>query len=269
MAVVILTSATGSPGTTTTALGLTLSWPRDVLLADCDREPSQAIQAGYLRGLDHAGRGLHAIARLNRERQPVAPHLLQSSLPLEREETDLARFFLPGFSHPGAVRLFDHVWAELAAAFSRLGETGVDVIVDAGHIGRDGLPLSLLAEADAVCVVTRSGLRALASTRLYLPVLRDQLDSLPAARPLGMMLVGSGRPYGAAEIVTQFDIPCWGEIPWHERHAAVLSDGADEPRRFPDTTLMNQFRVIATRLTERLGHERAVRRQLNEGLHHV
>ena len=149
MAVVILTSATGSPGTTTTALGLTLSWPRDVLLADCDREPSQAIQAGYLRGLDHAGRGLHAIARLNRERQPVAPHLLQGSLPLEREETDLARFFLPGFSHPGAVRLFDHVWAELAAAFSRLGETGVDVIVDAGHIGRDGLPLSLLAEADA------------------------------------------------------------------------------------------------------------------------
>lgn len=259
MAVVVLTSATGSPGTTTAAVGLTLSWPRDVLLADCDREPSQAVQAGYLRGVDHGGRGLGAVARLNRERQPVAPHLLRVSLPLDREETDLARHFLPGFSHPGAVGLFDHVWPELATAFARLEETGMDVIVDAGHVGPDGLALPLLAEADAVCLVTRTTLRSLASTRLYLALLREQLDSLPAARPLGMLLVGPGRPYSAAEIVAEFDVPCWGEVPWNERHAAVLSEGAEEPRRFPDTTLMNQLRVIASRLTERVGRHASMR----------
>lgn len=267
MAVVVLTSATGSPGTTTTAVGLTLSWPRDVLLADCDREPSQAIQAGYLGGADLGGRGLAAVARLHRERQPLAPHLLQVSLPLERRETDLARHFLPGFSHPGAVRLFEHVWPELATGFSRLDEAGMDVIVDAGHIGRDGLPLALLAEADAVCLVTRTSLRALASTRLYLGLLREQLDSLPAARPLGMVLVGPDRPYGAAEIVAEFDVACWGEVPFHERHAAVLSDGADEPRRFPDTNLMNQLRVIASRLAERLDHQQSAHH--HPGMQHV
>ena len=36
MAIIVLTSAGGSPGVTSTALGLSLTWPRPVLLADCD-----------------------------------------------------------------------------------------------------------------------------------------------------------------------------------------------------------------------------------------
>lgn len=52
MAVIALASATGAPGVSTAALGLALTWPRHVLLADCDREPAQAVQAGYLRGMD-------------------------------------------------------------------------------------------------------------------------------------------------------------------------------------------------------------------------
>ena len=56
MAVVLLASATGSPGVTTTALGLALAWPRHCLVADCDRDPSQAVQAGYLRGMEPEAR---------------------------------------------------------------------------------------------------------------------------------------------------------------------------------------------------------------------
>ena len=36
MAVVALASASGSPGVTTTALGLALLWPRPVLLVEAD-----------------------------------------------------------------------------------------------------------------------------------------------------------------------------------------------------------------------------------------
>ena len=36
MAVIALTSASGSPGVTTTALGLALLWPRPVLLVEAD-----------------------------------------------------------------------------------------------------------------------------------------------------------------------------------------------------------------------------------------
>ena len=57
MSVIVLTGGPGSPGVTTTSLGLTLCWPGDVMLSDCDRDPAQAIPAGYLRGLDLGGRG--------------------------------------------------------------------------------------------------------------------------------------------------------------------------------------------------------------------
>lgn len=268
MSVIVLTSAGGSPGLTTAALGLALTWPRDVLLADCSREPSQAVQAGYLRGMDAGSRGLSVLARLHREHQPLAANLHQHSIALS-EDDEPQRRFLPGFNHPGTVKLFDQVWSELGSAFSGLGNQGVDVIVDGGPIGCGGLPLSLLSEADAVCLVTRTALRSLAAVRLYLPILQEQLDSLPVERPLGILLVGPGRPYGAAEITAQFGVSCWEEIPWHERHAAVLSEGADPPRRFEDTTLMNRFRVISSRLTERLARESELRHHLTARLQHV
>ena len=135
MAVIVCTGAPGAPGVTTSALGLALTWSRDILLADCDREPSQSIQAGYLRGLDHGGRGLAALARLHRENRPIAPELWRHSIPLD-ESGEVGRRFLPGFSVPAAVRLFDVVWPELSDAFASLDAQGVDVLVDAGTVGR-------------------------------------------------------------------------------------------------------------------------------------
>ena len=66
MTVVALTSAKGSPGVTTTALGLATAWPsvhpnRRVLLAEVDPAGGD-IAAGYLRGEAQAGRGLLALA---------------------------------------------------------------------------------------------------------------------------------------------------------------------------------------------------------------
>lgn len=268
MSVIVVTSATGSPGATTTALGFALTWPRDVLLVDADREPAQSIQAGYLRGADHGGRGLTALVRLHRENRPFGPELHTQSLPLTAEEPDRRRF-LPGFTQPGVVRLFDGVWPELASTLAGLDDRGVDVIVDAGSVGPDGLPLALLAESSTVLFVTRTGLRSLASARLYLPLVRDQLDSLPVSRTLGLVLIGPGRPYGAREISGAFGVDVVAELPWHEKHAAVLSDGADEPRRFADTTLMHQMRAAATRLQENLQEQSLARTFLTRGWEHA
>ena len=132
MAVLVLCSATGSPGVTTTALGLALGWPRDVLLADCDRDPSQAVQAGYLRGMDHGGRGLMALAQVHREGAALATEVWRQALPLTSGE-DTRRRFLPGFASAGASRLFEHVWGALGEAFESLDEGGTDVLVHRQH----------------------------------------------------------------------------------------------------------------------------------------
>lgn len=251
MALIVVTGGPGAPGVTTTALGLALSWPRDVVLADCDREPAQAVPAGYLRGMDHGGRGLTALARVHREERSGAADLWQLTVPLT-DSTKPARRFLPGFSQPAAVRLFDRVWAPLAESLATLETHGVDALVDAGRVGPAGLPLDLLARADAVCFVTRTHLRSLAATRLYLPLLSSQLAQLPVDRALGLVLVGPDRPYSASEVSTQFGVPCWAEVNWSPALAAVLSDGDPEPGRFHHSGFMGQFRKVALDLYQRV-----------------
>lgn len=268
MAVIVCAGAPGAPGVTTSALGLALTWHRDVLLADCDREPSQSVQAGYLRGLDHGGRGLGGLARVHRENRPIPPELWHHTVALTESE-EVQRRFLPGFSLPAAVRLFDVVWPELADAFASLEARGVDVIVDAGTVGRDGLPLPLLARADAVCFFTRTSLRALAGARLYLPMLAEQLAELPVDKPLGLVLVGPERPYSAREISTQFGLECWAEIEWNPALAAVLSDGEPEPKRFAGRSLMSQLRAAGMQLGERITGAREVERALLARAAHV
>jgi len=50
MSLIVLGSASGSPGVSTTALGLALGWPRPVLLVEADPTGASAVASGYLRG---------------------------------------------------------------------------------------------------------------------------------------------------------------------------------------------------------------------------
>lgn len=261
MAVIILTGGPGSPGVTTTALALTLTWPRHVLLADCDRDPAQVVLAGYLRGLDSGGRGLPSVAQAHREGRVLDDELWLHTLPLAEEE-HIERRFLAGFAQPAAVKLFDTLWSRLGEAFGVLDQRGIDVIVDAGRISPAGLPAGLLASADVVLAVTRSSLRSLAALRLHLPTLQDQLQSLPVDLPLGLGIVGPAQPYGTDEIGRQFDTSVWLELPADTKSAAVLSDGEPEPRRFDGQLFMGRARAQAKRLRERVGGLRSSREAL-------
>ncbi|MCB0909871.1 MAG: hypothetical protein KDB63_22470, partial [Nocardioidaceae bacterium] len=62
MAVVALASASGSPGVTTTSLGLALAWPRPVLLVEADPTGGSGILAGFFRGLREYDAGLVEVA---------------------------------------------------------------------------------------------------------------------------------------------------------------------------------------------------------------
>lgn len=261
MAVVVVTSAPGSPGVTTTTLALALSWPRDVLLADCDRDPAQPVLAGYLRGIDSGGRGLASVAQLHREGRSLHEELLRQTLPLT-EGTSPDRRFLAGFAKPQAVRLFDGLWSALGEAFEGLDARGIDVIVDAGRIGAQGLPGGLAIAADAVVALTRSHLRGLAALRLYLPTLREQVVSLATETPLGVGIVGPDSPYSSAEIGSLFDVPVWAEFPDDPKAAAVLLDGASEPRKFRDQMFMGRMRAQAKAISDRITGLRASQKAL-------
>lgn len=245
MAMVLLTSAAGSPGVTTTAVGLARCWPGDTLLVDADRQPTQAILAGFLNGTPAVGRGLTGLARVHRERRSVAGELPLHCVPLGEDPTH-RRIHLPGFSHPGSPALFGPIWPELTDALTALRTGGTNVIVDAGRLG-DGLPAPLLTSADVVLVVTRTSLRALAGVRLYLPQLQQRIEALAVGTQVGLVLVGEGRPYTAKEISRQFGIAVWGSIAHQPRAARVWSDGAAPFGRFEHSALARTVRgTIAT-----------------------
>ncbi len=82
----------------------------------------------------------------------------------------------------------------------------------------------------------------------------EQLDRLPVAPVLGLVLVEPNKPYSSSEIAAQFGTPCWAELERNDKLAAVLSDGAPEPKKFHMSSLMNQYRAMAARLMERVSH---------------
>lgn len=251
MALIVLTSASGSPGVSTSALGLALAWPRPVLLVDADPTGSRSIPAGYLRG----------------GQLPTADTIVDLAVPARQGTLteDLPRMLidLPGSSvqmlcgprrHTQA-RALSGLWEPLAAEFKRLELTGQDVIVDAGRLGLEGSPMPLLLAADLTLLATRSSLPALVAASSWAPTLLDSFTQRAAGANLGALLIGAGRPYRPAEVAKVLGLPVLAALPWDPPSAQVFSEGATPPRRkFEQAPLPRALRsavpAVQTTITE-------------------
>lgn len=217
----VFCSAGGSPGVSTTALGLALTWPSDVLLVDADRTPTLDLQAGYLHAVRVQQRGLSGVLRAYRERSDMAAAVRDNMCELPRagkDDESISRRCLPGFSTLGSVDVFGAVWAPL---LRQVGEFDADALIDAGQIGRHGIPAELVESANRVAVVCRTSLTSLVAARLYTAALAEQV--MPGR--LGLVLVGPGRPYAEAEVAEQFGLPVWAHIAWDQKAAEDLHEG--------------------------------------------
>lgn len=253
MAILLFTSAAGAPGVTTLAIGLSLTWPRAVILADCDPAAPQAVLAGYLRGQSRTGKGLLRVAEAHRDRRSLPEVVMDQTIELA-EDAVHRRLFLPGFSKPGSARLFAPVWADLTDAFARFDEAGIDVLVDAGRIAVDGLPYPLLERCSAVAMVTRTSLRAVAATRMHAATVLEQCRMTATAATAGLIVIGEGRPYSGREIGGLVGLPVLGKIAEDGQHAACLSDGAARPRRFDTSQFARSLRRTASQLGTYVSH---------------
>ena len=239
MSVYLLTAAAHAPGVTSLATALAVNAETPALLVDANREPDQAVLAGYLQGADPGGRGLGGLLQAHREHRPLEGVLASMLLPLGGTAE-----FLPGFAHPGMVALFAQAWADLASALDAAERM---VFVDAGRIGATGLPQPMVAVSSGVLVLTRSDLASLAALRLYLP----QVVEAAGDDRVGLVVVGPGRPYTGTEIRRRFGVPIWGHLAWQPDAAAVYASGAAPGRRHHASAYVVDVRKLATTLAER------------------
>lgn len=252
MAVVALTSAKGSPGVSTTALAMAMTWSRPVLLLEADTAGSSSILPGYFRGGIMHDVGLVDLAMAHRDGD-LLDSVYRSSIPIPG--AGHARL-IPGLSSPVQARTMMQAWEQIAAAMHTMDQHGTDVIIDAGRLGTIGGPMPLLRSADAVILVTRSNLPVIAALRAAIPVLREDLHTNGQGDDvLSLVVVGQGKPYPAKDISDAIDVPTLAVIDFDPTGAEVLSYGSTAPRRYDSSGFARSVRTVTsalgTQLTDR------------------
>jgi len=221
MSVVVLCSASGSPGVTTTAVAMALNWPRPVLLVDADPTGSSGILAGFLRGTTEYEAGLIELAL--------------SPLDVAEALRDVVRPLAPNVSYIAGIRAHTQaaalrdLWEPLSTALADLESSGQDAVVDAGRLGLLGSPQPLLESADLTLLLTRATLPALAAARSWAETVRHPASGW---RHPGVMLVGEGQPYRATEVTKVLGMPVVTDLPDEPDAAGVFHRGAPPPRHF-------------------------------------
>jgi hypothetical protein len=237
MAVIVLASAAGSPGVTTSALGLALTWPRSVLLVEADPTGGSALID--LAWAQREGLLIEALAEL--------------SMPIPDSSASL----LPGIRSHRQAGSLGGLWEPLAAALKGLDRTGRDVIIDAGRLGLIGSPEPLIYAADLMLLVMRSDLVALAAARSWAETLRAGFNELGATARARALLVGERRPYRGRDVAKVLGLPVAAALAWQEAEAAVFSRGAAPPRRFDGRALPRSLRAARAAIESAIGADAA------------
>lgn len=252
MAVVVLVSAAGSPGVTTSAVGLALTWPRPVVLVEADPTGGSAVLAGYFRGSTAPAGGLLDLAWADREGR-----LAEALAPLLLPVPGSAVRFLPGVRSHGQGRSLAGLWPPLSGVLHGLEALGQDVIVDGGRLGLEGWPEPLVSGADVTLLTVRSDLVSLAAARSWADTLRGSAEVVGSSAGLGLLLVGQGRPYRGREIAAVLQLPVTATLAWDEGAAAVFARGAAPPRRFERSLLPRSLGAARAAVEAQIGARRS------------
>lgn len=262
MALIVLTSASGSPGVTSTALGLAMSWPRPVILVDADPTGARAIPAGYFGGAQLPNDHTIVDLAVSHRQGTLAEDLPRMLIPVPGTRVQL----LSGPQNHYQARALDSMWEPLGGVFKSLERTGQDVIVDAGRLGLEGFAMKLTTQADLALLVTRSNLPALVAASSWAATLRESFTRAGALDSLGVLAVGPGKPYDNREIAKVLERPVVASVAWDPPSAEVYTYGAKPPRKFEASSLTKSLRAAVQSVRAGVTRSRAQLGVATEGI---
>jgi hypothetical protein len=241
MALIVLASANGSPGVTTTSLAMAMAWPRPTLLIEADPTGASAFGSGWFAGHFQPEATIVDLALANRQ------GTLEDELPkLVTTIPGTHINFLPGALRHSQTGSLEHLWEPLSAVLRGLDRNGMDVIVDAGRLGLNGSPTKLVAAADLALLLTRNNLPSLVAAAAWAPTLRDMFATAGAHQSLAAVMVDAGRrAHPVRDAANVLQIPYLSTIiAWDPQSSAVYSLGDTPHRKFANSAYMRSIQAL-------------------------
>ncbi|WP_043175134.1 hypothetical protein [Streptomyces sp. NRRL B-24484] len=184
MSLIIIASAKGAPGSSTTALAMAGEWPRQSLLAELDPLGSDLVyrQVAPDGNVLDPNRGMFSLALP--ARGVLSPDVVREHL----QELPGGQQILLGLSRPEQGAAWGAHWDKLGRVLAAPGAT--DVIADIGRFF-PGAPVSaLLPHASLVLLVSRTTAEDLAHVRARAAAVQQQISATGRrSAPIGVLLV--------------------------------------------------------------------------------
>lgn len=220
MALIGLTSLSGSPGVTTTAVAWATCSQTPTLLIEADLTGGSVILAGRFRSTIAHERSLLALATYDVE-SSTTDVLREQALPLPGAVADSK--VVPGLAEHSQATALSGLWADLGLALQDLSsQQGIDVLVDLGRLS-PASPWSLIGHLDQLLVLAHATLPGLITLHNNLPGLAGRLTRAA----LGVVLVTPPREgFGVKEAGQVLaPVPVLTQLPYLPKAAAAYSLG--------------------------------------------
>lgn len=222
---VVLASATGAPGVSTTALGLALSCENNgVLYVEADPVGGSPLHSGYFKSSREGAlhRGRRSLINLVEPARHGKIGESFSAQSLNIPETNV--WAVPGLRTASQADSMATTWGPLGAHLRTIDKRGATVVVDVGRIGHRSGPHDLMVQSDLILVVTRTSPTALGSLKGVLDQLRAQLRAVRSPAAIGLVVIDD-KYYGASEIEKVLGIDIAFTLPDSPKHAKIFSEG--------------------------------------------
>src|SRR5664279_5411144 len=255
---IAMVSSKNSPGATTTALALTLAWPRPALLAELDPRGGDILW-GYGRGQNVGGAGLLRLQLTSRSLSAVESvwsEVIELPGPAlaNGPGVDHRRWWLPGLTEPRQVGTVN--W-DLVLRMLRAVDDGADVVADCGSVygSPERIPKTAWAGADLVVLTVRPTLAGVHAARNAAGILREDLmtSGLGPDR-LVSVVVGCAYGYPLGQVVDELQdcAPVLGDLPYDPDAADTLGGLRDQRARFARSSLLKHAGKIAASIGSRV-----------------
>ena len=242
MSVIVLTSACGAPGVTTTTLGLAITWERPAIAVEADPVGGSSMLAGYFRGFREPTQSVVDLLLAHRNGR-LAEQFPLSLVPVEGTNASV----LPGpRSHAQARSALD-LWEPLSMIWRTL-QAETDVLVDAGRLGMESAPAPLLRLADMVLLVTRSDLPSLAAAKQWTEQVAENRTAHPESPEWTILLIGGGHPYTSREVEDVLGLTVVSTLSLDAKGASAYSAGVNVRRPRLNKDLVDCGRKVRERL---------------------